>query len=64
MSNRKSVSETISNKCLGMDRFGTRFNFRMPDGRAKHKTFIGVVMSLLLIVILLTFIVYRLDDMR
>ena len=64
MSNRRSVSETISNKCLGMDRFGTGFTFRMPDGRTKHKTFIGVVMSLLLIVILLTFIVYRLDDMR
>ena len=64
MKNKRSALETISHKCLGMDRFGTEFKFRMPDGRTKHKTFIGIVMSLLLIVILLTFIVYRLDDMR
>ena len=36
----------------------------MPDGRTKHKTFIGVFMTLILIVTLITFVIYRLIDMR
>ena len=36
----------------------------MPDGRTKRKTIIGVFMTLLLVAILITFIVYRLNDMR
>ena len=49
---------------MGMDQFGTEFKFRMPDGRTKHKTCIGVLMTLILFSILITFIVYRLNDMR
>ena len=54
----------MSNKCLGIDRFGTEFKFRMPDGRTKSKTLIGVFMTLILIGTLSTFVVYRLIDMR
>lgn len=49
---------------MGMDQFGTEFKFRMPDGRTTHKTCIGVLMTLILFSTLISFIVYRLNDMR
>ena len=61
MSNKKGG---LADRCLSIDQFGTEFKFRMPDGRTKRKTCIGVFMTLLLIAILITFIVYRLNDMR
>ena len=36
----------------------------MPDGRTKKKTCIGVCMTLILIAVLLSYVIYRLIDMR
>ena len=54
----------VANKCLSIDQFGTEFKFRLPDGRTKHKTCIGVCMTLILVGTLLSFVIYRLIDMR
>ena len=64
MTNKRSGLEELSNKCLGIDMFGTEFKFRMPDGRTKSKTMIGVFMTLILLATNLTFVVFKLIDMR
>ena len=60
----KKLLDAITAKCLRLDQFGTEFKFKMPDGSTKHKTGIGVFMTLILMVTLITFAVYRLIDMR
>ena len=56
--------DAVGHKCLALDQFGTEFKFRLPDGRTKHKTYIGVIMTLILLITMTTFVIYRLIDMR
>ena len=60
----KQGVDQVKNKCLSIDEFGTEFKFRLPDGRTKHKTLIGVFMTLILVGAIIFFVLVRLDDLR
>ena len=64
MSRIRANLKSVCDRCLSIDQFGTEFKFKMPDGTTKHRTFTGVFMTLILIVTLITFVIYRLIDMR
>ena len=62
MSKRPGALDKIYSAFLDIDQFGTEFKFKMPDGRTKKRTLIGVCMTLTLIAVLLAFVIYRLID--
>ena len=59
----KKQRMSCSNKMLVMDLYKRPFNFLLPDNADKHRTCCGAVFSILIILVILTYASYKLQDM-
>ena len=51
------------NKFLVMDLYNRPFSFLMPNGAEKHRTFCGAFVSILIILVILSYASYKFQDM-
>ena len=44
--NKKSSCDRVKHQAVGLDCFGQRFNFRLPDGRKDKRSWQGMILSI------------------